>query len=92
MTMATSTQIKAGEFKAKCLELMDRVAASGESIVITKRGKAIAVLGPVREAPKAEAGFYRGRMTIEGDIVAPLEVDWGPAEPTIAKPRRRAAR
>ena len=29
--------IKASEFKAKCLQLMDEVAASGEEIVITKR-------------------------------------------------------
>ena len=31
--------IKASEFKAKCLKLMDEVAESGEEIVITKHGR-----------------------------------------------------
>jgi prevent-host-death family protein len=39
--------LKASEFKAKCLKLMDEVAESGEAIVITKNGKPIAQLGPV---------------------------------------------
>ena len=30
--------IKASEFKAKCLKLMDEVAENGEEIVITKNG------------------------------------------------------
>ena len=31
--------MKASEFKAKCLQLMDEVAKSGEEIVITKYGQ-----------------------------------------------------
>ena len=31
-------RIAAGKFKATCLKLMDRVAATGEPVVITKRG------------------------------------------------------
>ena len=38
--------ITATEFKARCLELMDRVYQTGESIVITKRGKPIRRLAP----------------------------------------------
>ena len=44
--------IKASEFKAKCLQLMDEVAESGEEIVITKFGKPVARLGPLRQKPK----------------------------------------
>ena len=33
--------IKASEFKAKCLKLMDEVAESGEEIVITKNGRPV---------------------------------------------------
>ena len=43
---ATTRTIKASEFKAKCLKLMDEVAASGEEIVITKNGKPVAKLTP----------------------------------------------
>lgn len=32
-------QISATEFKAKCLQLIDHVAETGEPIVITKHGK-----------------------------------------------------
>ena len=36
--------IPATEFKARCLALMDEVATTGESILITKHGKPIAEL------------------------------------------------
>ena len=35
-------EIKAGEFKARCLQLMDDVAATGDTIIVTKRGKPVA--------------------------------------------------
>ena len=40
--------MKASEFKAKCLKLMDEVAESGEEIIITKNGKPVAKLAPYR--------------------------------------------
>ncbi|MEO5336843.1 MAG: type II toxin-antitoxin system Phd/YefM family antitoxin [Magnetospirillum sp. WYHS-4] len=45
--------MKAGEFKAKRLKAMDEVAASGEPLVVTKRGVPIVRLVPVRERPDA---------------------------------------
>ena len=44
--------MKASEFKAKCLKLMDEVAETGEEILITKRGRAVAKL----TAGSAQAG------------------------------------
>ena len=38
--------MKASEFKAKCLALMDEVARTGERIVITKNGEPVAELVP----------------------------------------------
>jgi prevent-host-death family protein len=43
--------IPAGRFKAQCLRLLDEVAETGETIVVTKRGKAVAKLEPVEEPP-----------------------------------------
>ena len=43
--------IAAGQFKAQCLRLLDEVAETGETIVVTKRGKAVAKLQPVEEPP-----------------------------------------
>ena len=68
--------IKASEFKAKCLQLMDEVAESGEEIVITKFGKPVARLGPLRGKPKAPFGAFKGKIQILGDIVSPLPEEW----------------
>ena len=68
--------VKASEFKAKCLQLMDEVAESGEAIVITKFGKPVAKLTPHREKPKTLFGIDRGRIEILGDITSPLYEDW----------------
>ena len=68
--------IKASEFKAKCLQLMDEVAASGEEIVITKRGRPVSRLGPYQRRPKSLFGIDKGRIEILGDIVAPLDEEW----------------
>jgi prevent-host-death family protein len=92
MNIWYATRRKAGEFKAKCLELMDEVAMSGGTIVITKRGKAVARLVPMEDQAAPLLGFYKDKMEIVGDIVAPLDVDWGPREPDIRTVRRRTPR
>jgi prevent-host-death family protein len=43
--------IPAGRFKAQCLALLDDVAASGEPVVVTKRGKPVAQLVPIEALP-----------------------------------------
>ena len=72
---ATRT-IKTSEFKAKCLQLMDEVAESGEEIVITKNGRPVSRLAPYREKPKAPFGRYRDIIQIHGDISDPIDVEW----------------
>ena len=68
--------IKASEFKAKCLKLMDEVAETGEEIVITKYGKPVSRLTPYRRKPKTLFGIDRGRFEIFGDIDEPIDVEW----------------
>ena len=65
--------IQASEFKAKCLALMDQVARTGQTLVITKNGKPVAELRAHR-LPRAKTlfGLHKGRIGIHGDIVAPL--------------------
>ncbi len=64
-------EIKASEFKARCLKLMDEVAHTREPIIITKNGKPVAQLGPV-ESPGARSlfGLHPGGR-VSGDIVSP---------------------
>lgn len=70
--------IKASEFKAKCLALMDEVAATGEPVTITKKGKPVATLAPIApERPKSLFGLHKEQITILGDIISPLDEEWG---------------
>jgi prevent-host-death family protein len=71
--------IGAGEFKAKCLQLLDEVAASRQPFVITKHGKPVAKLVPMPPAVKLR-GALAGTVLYEGDIVSPLENDWEAAQ------------
>ena len=68
--------IKASEFKAKCLQLMNEVAESGDIIIITKNGQPVAQLAPVASRPATLAGSHRGKIDILGDIVGPLGEPW----------------
>lgn len=68
--------MKASEFKAKCLRLMDEVAAGGGEVIITKRGRPISQLVPYRTKPSTLFGIDRGRIQVSGDIVGSVDVAW----------------
>lgn len=68
--------VAAGQFKQHCLKLMDNVAITGETLVITKRGKPVARLCPVEEKPRTLFGIANSDIEILGDIVSPT-MDWG---------------
>lgn len=83
-------EIKASEFKAKCLKLIDEVNQTGESIVVTKRGKVVARLDAAY--PKPANPFGRGRGLIEtvnakDDLIDILSADetaqWHRGDPLI---------
>jgi len=76
MTIVMSTQIAAGEFKAKCLGLLDEVQRQRHEIVITKRGRPVAKLVPIVDTPASFIGSMKGTMEIVGDIVSPIGVQW----------------
>jgi prevent-host-death family protein len=70
--------IPAGEFKAKCLRLMDDVRTTREPVLITKKGRPVAKLVPAESQPEDIFGCLRNEFKIVGDIespVVPLE-DW----------------
>jgi prevent-host-death family protein len=75
--MTMDKTIAAGEFKAKCLHLLDEVAEHRAPLVITKRGKPVAKLVPIDEdKPLTLYGRMAGTVKILGDIVSPLDVEW----------------
>ncbi|MDM7462401.1 type II toxin-antitoxin system Phd/YefM family antitoxin [Tepidimonas taiwanensis] len=67
--------IRASEFKAKCLALMDAAAATGETWVITKNGKPVAELRPYSGGRAASPFGRHPTLEIRGDVIAPLEDD-----------------
>ena len=73
--------IPAGQFKARCLAIMDEVQAKRQAVVITKRGKPVAKLVPVEQEKDNIFGFMKGKGTVEikGDIVSPVLTpeEWG---------------
>jgi prevent-host-death family protein len=63
----------AGEFKAKCLKVMDRVRTTREPVIITKKGHPVAKLVPVEPTAEDFLGCLAGVMEIVGDVESPLE-------------------
>lgn len=74
--------VPAGEFKAKCLGLIDDVQKQKRPITITKRGKPVARLVPLSKDEHERDrifGFFKGKGRIIGDIVSPIVTpeEWG---------------
>lgn len=67
--------IGAGDFKAKCLQLLNEIAERRETLVITKRGKPIARVIPV-EPEQPLFGALRGSVVEEHDIISPTGAEW----------------
>jgi prevent-host-death family protein len=75
VTMAKHLKtIPAGEFKARCLALLDEVAETGKPLLVTKRGKPVARLVPVEAPP----GLLHS-VKKEKDLVSPIGEDWDAA-------------
>jgi prevent-host-death family protein len=76
--MKTKT-MPAGEFKVRCLAIMDEVASKHEAVIITKRGKPVAKLVPVEKEKDDIYGFYAGKGKIVGDVISPAfnPKEWG---------------
>lgn len=69
--------IGAGEFKARCLQLMDDVQNDGVEVIITKRNVPVARMVPVEPEEKQSAiGWMKGSVIYHGDTVKSGPTDW----------------
>ena len=66
-------KMPAGEFKSKCLTVMQEVSKTREPVVITKRGKPVAKLVPAEPPKGVFLGRLEGIVRITGDIESPIE-------------------
>lgn len=71
-----SREVSAGDFKARCLALMDEVRDHGGEYVITKRGTPVAKLVPIRIERRPLQGSMKGTIKVLGDIISPLDEPW----------------
>ena len=70
MIIVMRQKIAAGIFKAQCLGLLDEVERERKEIVITKRGRAVARLVPVKPESPIIFGRLRGTGRVVGDILS----------------------
>ena len=69
--------VTASELKARCAEVIDRVAKDLRPVTVTKRGKPVARIVPIdTEGAKSLVGYARGRLKVTGDLLEPIDVDW----------------
>jgi len=70
----SSRTVSASAFKAHCLAMLDEVAATGEEIVITKRGQPVA-----RVLAATEPSSLHGSVSFhvsDDEMTEPLDVTW----------------
>jgi prevent-host-death family protein len=77
MVMSART-VSASQFKAQCLAMLDEVAATGEEITVTKRGRAVARVLAVSE-PKSLRGSVSFNVS-DDDLTKPLDIEWDPTK------------
>ena len=72
-------KVPAGQFKAKCLQIMDELQKTHEEVTVTKHGKPVAKLVPCPSEETARRpifGFMKGSVMIHGNIVESLGDPW----------------
>ena len=66
------------EFKAKCIGMINEIQETGETLLITRRGKPVAMVGPARPKPRKRVmGALKEVLKINGDIInTDFSDDW----------------
>jgi prevent-host-death family protein len=67
--VADTDVIAVSEFKARCLEILEGLRATGHELVLTKHGTPIARVVPITSQLRPLRGFLKGEIEIVGDIV-----------------------
>ncbi|MBV2168841.1 MAG: type II toxin-antitoxin system prevent-host-death family antitoxin [Bdellovibrio sp.] len=73
-------KMPAGQFKAQCLMVMDRVKKYGQAVVVTKHGKPVVKVVPAQNDSEEEKmspfGSMSGTIEVQGDVVGSLSEKW----------------
>ena len=71
MSRLTIKKIHASASKARCLAVMKKVQATGEPVMVTKRGAPLVKVVPVETGGTDLFGFMAGEFDIVGDVESP---------------------
>jgi len=72
--MSPSREITATEFKARCLRLLDEVAGTGETLIVTKRGRPVVRVEP--STPPVDLSGSVRLLVGPDELVEPLDIAW----------------
>jgi len=76
--------VSISEFKSKCLGMVDEVARTGETLVLTKRGREVARVVPVE--PPASLLHTVEVLVSDDELVAPTGEAWDVDRADLAEP------
>jgi prevent-host-death family protein len=65
-------QMRASAFKAQCLKVMNDIQATGEAVIVTKRGKPVVKVIPIKPEKDDIFGSMSEEVKIIGDIESPV--------------------
>jgi prevent-host-death family protein len=65
-------RMQASAFKTKCLTVMNEIQATGEPVIVTKRGRPVVKVIPAEPEKGDILGFMAGEFEIVGDIESPV--------------------
>ena len=74
---ASKSEVGSAEFKARCLELIDRVKESRAEYIVTRHGQPVAMLVPVRAGAQASIiGWMQGTVLGYDEPFDPVPAVW----------------
>jgi len=71
-----STKIAISQFKSHCLEIIEKLQSNGQSIIITKRDKAVAKVLPIDSKKVSLFGMLKNKAEIKANILDPIDEKW----------------
>lgn len=71
-----STKIAISQFKSHCLEIIEKLQSNGQSVIITKRDKAVAKVLPIDNKKVSLFGMLKNKAEIKANILDPIDETW----------------
>jgi antitoxin (DNA-binding transcriptional repressor) of toxin-antitoxin stability system len=71
-----STKIAISQFKSHCLEIIEKLQTNGQSVIITKRDKAVAKVLPINNKKISLFGILKNKAEIKTNILEPIDEKW----------------